>query len=48
MHGNSGGRVLLMGVFFVDTDDTLEMDDDMYAPIAARFNPGISELAKLT
>jgi hypothetical protein len=29
--------------FFIDKDDTLEIDDDMYAQIAARFNPGISE-----
>lgn len=31
------------GAFFIDTEDTLEMDDDKYARIAARFNPGISE-----
>lgn len=31
------------GVFFIDQDDTLEMDDDKYKLIARRFNPGIRE-----
>ena len=30
--------------FYVDPDDdSMEIDDDAYAPIAARFNPGIPE-----
>ncbi len=31
------------GVFFVDGDDSLEIDDDRYKRVARRFNPGISE-----
>lgn len=31
------------GAFFVDENDTLEMDDDLHREIANRFNPGLEE-----
>lgn len=31
------------GAFYIDQDDSMEVDDDMYGRIAHKFNPGIPE-----